>query len=115
MSGAWQHRRARGGADGDAMTVTSDAVLRIDGMVCGSCTGAVSAALKGAPGVVEGARRSLELSGGISLFSREACRRRRARRLTPLPILTVTPRSTPDSQSPCPWTKSARTCASTPW
>ena len=42
------------------MTVTSDAVLRIDGMVCGSCTGAVSAALKGASGVVEGARRSLE-------------------------------------------------------
>ena len=58
--GAWRHRRVRGGADGDAMTVTSDAVLRIDGMVCGSCTGAVSAALKGASGVVEGARRSLE-------------------------------------------------------
>ena len=53
------------------------------------------------------------LSGGISLFSREACRRRRARILTPLPILTVTPRSHPDSQSPCPWTKNARTCAST--
>lgn len=95
------------------MTATSDAVLRIDGMVCGSCTGAVSAALKGAPGVVEGARRSLERSGGIS-FSREGCRRRRAWRLTPLPTLTVTPRSTPDSQSSCPWMKSARTCASTP-
>jgi len=38
------------------MAASREVVLRVEGMTCGSCTGAVTAALRAVDGVVEGAR-----------------------------------------------------------